>query len=60
MTPKKAYFALDQLLNHEWKTSLELQPDRKGNVSWRGFKGTYRISWTAPDGTEMTKDFILE
>ena len=60
MTPKKAYFALDQLLNHEWKTSLELQPDRKGNVSWRGFKGTYRITWIAPDGTEMTKEFILK
>ena len=60
MTPKKAYFALDQLLNHEWKTSLEVQPDRHGNISWRGFKGTYRISWTAPDGNEMTKEFILK
>lgn len=60
MTPKTAYFALDQLLNHEWKTSLEVQPDRKGNISWRGFKGTYRITWTTADGKEMTQDFILK
>jgi len=60
MTPKAVYFVLDQLINHEWKTNIELQPDRRGNISWRGFKGTYRITWTAPDGKEMTKDFVLE
>ncbi|MBP5539486.1 MAG: endo-1,4-beta-xylanase [Bacteroidales bacterium] len=54
MTPKTAYYALDQLINHEWRTSLELQP-RKGTVSWRGFKGTYRISWTDTKGKEHSE-----
>lgn len=60
MTPKMAYFALDQLINHEWRTNVELQPDRKGNVNWRGFKGTYRITWTTPKGEEVTREFVLE
>lgn len=60
MTPKIAYFALDQLLNHEWKTSLELHPDRRGNIAWRGFKGTYRITWTRPDGTTASEEFVLK
>ena len=51
MTPKMAYFALDHLLNHEWRTNLELQPDRKGEIHWRGFKGKYRLTWTAKDGS---------
>lgn len=60
MTPKMAYFALDQLINNEWKTSVELQPDRKGNVAWRGFKGTYKITWVTPAGEEVTKEFVLK
>lgn len=59
MSPKTSYWALDQLINHEWHTSLELQP-RGGIVSWRGFKGTYRISWTDTKGREHAEEFTLE
>lgn len=59
MTPKPAYYALDQLINHEWKTSLELTPDANGNISWRGFKGTYEITWTDTSGNEHTAQLTL-
>lgn len=59
MTPKPVYYALDQLINHEWKTSLELTPDANGNISWRGFKGTYEITWTDSSGKEQTAQFTL-
>ena len=57
MTPKAAYFALDELINHEWRTSEELTPDSKGNVSWRGFKGKYRITWIDRKGVEHVEYF---
>ena len=60
MTPKMAYHALDELINHEWKTSCEITPDKKGDVAWRGFKGTYRISWIDNQGKTITREFILE
>ncbi len=59
MTPKTAYFALDQLINHEWRTNLDLTPDRKGNISWRGFKGTYRITWTDAKGAVHTEEVCV-
>ena len=54
MTPKISYKALDDLINHEWKTTLDLTPDRRGNISWRGFKGTYKITWTDTKGVVRT------
>lgn len=60
MSPKTSFYALDQLINHEWKTSLECQPDRQGNISWRGFKGTYRITWTDTKGRMHTTEFTLD
>ena len=60
MSPKAAYFALDRLINHEWRTDLEAAPDRKGNISWRGFKGTYRISWTDSKGKTHSEVFTLK
>ncbi len=49
MTPKKSFLALNDLINKEWKTNLEL-PVEGGKVSFRGFKGKYKL--TLPDGTE--------
>ena len=54
---KPAYEALDQLINHEWKTRLTAKVERKGGggdigvVKFRGFRGRYRLSWRKPDGT---------
>lgn len=50
MRKKAAYAALDRLINHEWKTRLTKRADAAGRVSFRGFKGRYRLSWTDADG----------
>lgn len=59
MKPKAAFYALDELINHEWKTSLEVKPS-KGVIRWRGFKGTYKISWTDVRGKEHIETVELK
>lgn len=56
MEPKLAYFALDELINKTWRTNCELKADRSGKISFRGFKGNYKFSWTGENGvsTSMT------
>ena len=49
MKPKTAYFAMDDLINREWRTKLVV-PAKDGKVSFRGFRGRYRLSWTGADG----------
>ncbi len=52
LKPKEVYKTLDRLLNQEWKTQLsDLKPDKKGNVSFRGFKGDYNIKLTKDGNT---------
>lgn len=41
--PKPAYQALDQLINHDWKTNLEMKSNAKGEVVFRGFHGDYDV-----------------
>lgn len=60
MSPKTSYFALDQLINHEWKTTLELKPDSRGNIRWRGFKGNYRITWTDRKGRVHVQETLVK
>ena len=50
MNKKPAYYALDELINHEWKTNLTIKADRHGEVKFRGFKGEYKISWKDKKG----------
>ena len=52
MTPKKSYFALDRLINGEWRTRATVTADATGAVSFRGFKGRYRLSWRDETGAE--------
>ena len=54
MRPKPAYKALDALINGEWKSKGTV-PAKDGKVSFRGFRGRYRISWCGADGKEQTK-----
>lgn len=54
--PKPAYTALDQLINHDWKTNLEIKSDNVGKVEFRGFHGDYEVEVTQ-DG--KTKKFQL-
>lgn len=59
-TKKPAYFALDDLINGEWKTRLELKPDKNGLVKFRGFKGEYKIEWRDTSGNVRTKKILLK
>ena len=54
MQKKSAYYALDQLINHEWRTSLDATA-KDGKVAFRGFRGRYRLTWTGADGRELSK-----
>lgn len=60
MDPKPAYYALDQLINHEWKTNITIQTDKDGNANFRGFKGRYRVSWKDQSGREQKAEFYLK
>jgi len=60
MKPKTAYFAMDDLVNREWRTRLTAQVKRLGEgeerkISFRGFRGKYRLTWTGADGQTKTK-----
>ena len=56
MTPKKAWFALDRLINDEWRTRATVKADADGSVSFRGFRGAYRLSWRDASGALRTAD----
>ncbi len=45
MTPKRVYYVLDDLINHQWKTNIIVTAGKDGSVSFRGFKGNYLITW---------------
>ncbi len=44
LLPKAAYTALDQLINHDWKTQTTLTTDAQGHAKLRGFHGTYSVT----------------
>ena len=54
MRPKTAYFAMDDLINREWKTRTTVKA-QGGKVAFRGFRGRYRLAWKGADGKERTK-----
>ena len=60
MDTKPVYHVLDTLINREWKTNLKVQAGDDGTVQFRGFKGTYKISWIDKSGKEQNAEFILE
>jgi endo-1,4-beta-xylanase len=49
--PKPAYEALDQLINHDWTTRLEMTSNAEGRVEFRGFHGRYEVEVTASGKT---------
>jgi len=57
--PKPAYHALDRLINGEWKTRLTVKAGERGKVTFRGFKGRYRLMWTVPGGGQKQAEFEL-
>lgn len=50
MRPKASYFALNDLINSEWKTILSVRADANGTIRFRGFPGKYRLDWKGPAG----------
>ena len=54
MKPKTAYYAMDDLLNREWRTKTSVKA-QGGKVAFRGFRGKYRITWKDADGREHSK-----
>jgi hypothetical protein len=50
---------LDKLINQEWKTRLSLKTGRTGTVTFRGFKGEYRVVYTDASGVRKTLHFHL-
>lgn len=59
MEPKPAFHALNELINGEWKTNLTLKTDENGQISFRGFRGKYTLTWTDKDGTKRTKEISV-
>ena len=55
--------ALDELINHEWKTQMKVKVkgvdadlrDAQNQIAFRGFKGRYRLTWKDADGKERTE-----
>ncbi|MBQ9454582.1 MAG: endo-1,4-beta-xylanase [Thermoguttaceae bacterium] len=60
MQPKPSFFALNKLINEEWKTKF-VQKAESGSVDlkFRGFKGKYRITWTDVNGETKTLETVV-
>ena len=54
MQKKPAYHALDRLINHEWRTVLDVTA-KDGKATFRGFRGRYRLTWKGADGKAQSK-----
>ena len=61
MEPKPAYFALERLINHEWKTNIvRTAEDKRFKHHFRGFKGRYRISWTDVNDNVQSTEIVVQ
>ena len=59
MQPKPAYHALNNLIRSEWMTNTTAKADKDGVVSFRGFRGKYRLSWGDAAGMEQSMETEL-
>ena len=60
MEPKPSFYALDNLINHEWKTNMTVKAGENGSLKFRGFKGRYRLSWKDKSGKLQQVEFYLK
>jgi len=60
MEPKPSFYALDNLVNNEWKTNKTIKLPKDKSVKFRGFKGKYRIIWTDKYGQIQVSEFYLK
>ena len=59
MRPKTAYYAMDDLINREWKTKTTAKANG-GKVAFRGFRGRYYLTWKNVDGSAGYKSVDVE
>ena len=59
MEPKPVYHVLNDLINHQWKTRTTVKAGKDGSVEFRGFRGSYRLTWENPGGKEESVEIIL-
>ncbi len=59
MDAKPAYFALNDLINSEWKTKLKASV-KNNEIKFRGFKGKYRLTWKDSEGNSLEKIIDLK
>ena len=60
MNPKPSYKVLDELINNEWTTRLTAQVAADGKLSFRGFRGSYKLTYTNRKGQRITKNYKLQ
>ena len=60
MEPKPAYHALEELIKGEWMTKCDVKAAVGGTVKFRGFRGAYRLSWTAENGKKQEQTVYLK
>ena len=56
---KPVYYVLDELINHQWRTNLTVNAT-DGKVTFRGFRGKYRLTWTDENGKSQTKETVVK
>ncbi len=59
LRPKPVYYILQDLIKKEWSTKISTKVQKDGAVSFRGFKGNYRISWIDAKGVAHQKEVYL-
>lgn len=58
MTPKPAFFAIQNLIKKKWHTDTSLVTDAEGRAKMRGFYGTYAFTVETENGIE-TREITL-
>lgn len=58
MTPKPAFFAIQNLIKKKWHTDTSLVTDTEGRAKMRGFYGTYAFTVETENGIE-TREITL-
>ncbi len=60
MMLKPVFYAMNNLINKEWKTNLTAKADKSGQIKFRGFRGNYRVTWTDTNGNQQTREYYLK
>ena len=46
---------MNHLFNEEWRTRLTTRADAAGRLTFRGFKGQYRLTWRDANGATQCR-----